>query len=542
MDPKMKKPILQIYDALREKRRKIKREYLLNVYEPILKEGKSSKSGGGDGDEAPWKWAEKEVQIAVKELCELKVKSPRASQAILNLIGEKISKKYDISGPEETKLFRQGYQENLEKSQITLDDAKSLISQLASFKLVQMDDSRWAVLKQWVEKPICILHCGPSAFYVPRIVELDAVHGPENASEVDAEVHVFDDYKDNVFGEMPLKPEPPKPPKPLSLCKLGESTCHYDRPIVFKHGHPDRHYVLDDFGVPTRRYVYVVKSAFQIETLKNKGKVVGRHTGKIAQMLEMAKKLHQAIKEALTLGLDAEKAGFVLETFLSQGDEKLGKVIFEYFYGKKQKYEPEYISTTPVDIFSESELKQYSKLIDKLGEQKDFYEDSPRLDRLGEDLAIVYIHQYQGSGARQRGNALAQTLTPMLSNSALPFGSEDALVFRVDLAQVPVPQPDEPPNLVNFFSKLYGPSLAERMQKSSSIKYDIAWSTAKNREIFLRELEIDWIVEYAKPLGMEMKGEDGAFLNISPELFEQLMVKQDPKRAREWFDPKKSKL
>lgn len=530
-DEKEQKILSDIWEKLSQERKGKKEKFLKDVYKNIINDKKPEKKGGGDGDESPYTWSQEEVAEAVKKLGGNKA----SLESLVKVLVDKIQKGYDEPRPtkEATEGFRKEYGKELNSSQITLKDALSLIySSLPELacKEDQTVKGRFIVRDEH-DREICILHGGPSAFYWPL---------EDDTEKYTGKLVVYDGYESNCIGDLCSRFVPPKPGA---------------RPIVFKHGYPGRHYVLDDFGIPTRRYVYVVKSKYQVETLKAKGKIVGRHVGKIDQMIEMTKKLSDTIskgdKEDFGLLMNGikpspkeapeQKAIKHLHTLLKdEGD--LGKQLYDNFYNQDE-YDPQYRLGMPIDVFSTSENKQYEKFVkwivaDRFAKvfSMEAFDDAgqQRINRLGKDLALLYIHQREGTGSRQRGNALTQTLTPNLSNDALPFGSEGAQILCVDLGQVPVPKSDQPPNLVNFFSKLYGKSVAEVMQGvATEVKlqsYSIAWSTEKNREIFLRELKSEWVVSRAKPHKLEMKGTK-SFIDVGEESLDDLLKKR---KNREW--------
>ena len=111
---------------------------------------------------------------------------------------------------------------------------------------------------------------------------------------------------------------------------------------------------------------------------------------------------------------------------------------------------------------------------------------------------MLYVHQEKGSGDEQRGVSISSTNKPLHGNSGDEFKSPGGYTLKIDLAKVP----KGPDNLFNLYSKRAQDQTIglERKGAKGKIINDAAESkahtddsTAKNRELFLRELRDDWV-------------------------------------------------
>jgi hypothetical protein len=114
---------------------------------------------------------------------------------------------------------------------------------------------------------------------------------------------------------------------------------------------------------------------------------------------------------------------------------------------------------------------------------------------------LLYVNQELGSGHQQRGICLASTSKLIHSNQGVPFKTAESLTLTVDLAKVPTG--------ANLLFNLYSQEAQLltigmnhwRDGKKHSIaesKEHTDWSTAKNRELFLKELKWDYLTEGCK--------------------------------------------
>ncbi len=171
------------------------------------------------------------------------------------------------------------------------------------------------------------------------------------------------------------------------------------RDIWKKIGSPHKEYILDDFGVPTKRYVQAVKSVQQLKKLKTQN-LTGRFYETHGTMLDIT---------------DEERAAMGFNT---TGYETISKL-----------------------------KKHYPRL-----------EKSPEQHRsIG---AALYFHVENGSSTGQRGLSFSGSKYPILSNHGRGFGvfaKEGALRIVVDLARVPVSSnPQTEPALVNMYAIIGG--------------------------------------------------------------------------------------
>jgi hypothetical protein len=113
---------------------------------------------------------------------------------------------------------------------------------------------------------------------------------------------------------------------------------------------------------------------------------------------------------------------------------------------------------------------------------------------------MLYIHQELGSGDQQRGICLTSaTKTTHYSNRGAPFLNKHTYVVMVDLARVPLRKC----LLYNLYSqeaqtKTIGLARKHeidptKVRDATSTKWHTDASTAKNREIFLRVLRMEYI-------------------------------------------------
>lgn len=252
------------------------------------------------------------------------------------------------------------------------------------------------------------------------------------------------------------------------------------RDIWKKIGSLHKEYILDDFGVPTKRYVQAVKSVEQLKKLKTQN-LTGRFYETHATMLDIT---------------DEERAAMGFHTAR---------------YETISKFKP-----------------HYPRL-----------EKSPEQHRsIG---AALYFHVENGSSTGQRGLSFSGSKYPILSNHGRGFGvlaKEGALRIVVDLARVPVSSnPQTEPALVNMYAIIGGCPLAvcvkdilpgtrisyldkkNKLHAFSFFQFDqqnrpVLWTpekefrhffatVTKNREIFIRSITNDVVTQ-----GYSLQAED----------------------------------
>ena len=108
---------------------------------------------------------------------------------------------------------------------------------------------------------------------------------------------------------------------------------------------------------------------------------------------------------------------------------------------------------------------------------------------------LLYVNQELGSGHQQRGICLASTPKLIHSNQGVTFKSDGSLDLVVNLAMVP-----EGAGLYNLYSQeaqVVTIGMDHKREDGNftaeSSKKHTDWSTAKNRELFLKELKLAYL-------------------------------------------------
>ena len=197
-------------------------------------------------------------------------------------------------------------------------------------------------------------------------------------------------------------------------------------------------YIKDDFGNYIRRYAYMEKSIWQLMDFAENGIISGQT---------------QSIKRA---------AG-----------EEIPKI-------------------DPLSVDNESFDAQDQYIAESLPRGKSGDLQTQR------KIGIAYLHQWKGSGPRQRGVSLAATPkdNAVFGNAGESFKSDDGAKFKIDLATVKVLDPD---NLLLSHYHCKSPTRADKIQaggtgsKAPIYKYDA--SVIKNREFYLQYLPEQAVAE-----------------------------------------------
>lgn len=220
-----------------------------------------------------------------------------------------------------------------------------------------------------------------------------------------------------------------------------------------KHG-SDKDYVADDFGVPTRRDAYAVKSAFQVDALENRGVVTGRYSATYPNQ----NILKPTVGEKASLGY-----------------------------------------STPAH--EQARARQ---------------QNLPILPQAPARLSasdMLYFHQEFGSGERQRGVSASSTAKPLLSNEGSGFAENPgAKKLKIDTARLRRMRPGRAPEFVNLHHRIPGLKQAvqapklyalKNPQNRETVRTDTAkgvrygnernqahfdWSVGKNRELFIKSI------------------------------------------------------
>lgn len=145
------------------------------------------------------------------------------------------------------------------------------------------------------------------------------------------------------------------------------------------------------------------------------------------------------------------------------------------------------------------------KILKLTPEEKGKYQIAAKDDKLSV-RQMLFVHQELGSGDSQRGICLTSTPTyDIPSNQGVFFTSGDIFRIKVDLARVPIGK--------QLLYNLYRPEAQEKAQAVAMTKFDrkandyitysadpthMLDSVSKNREIFLRVLVPDYIVNLAE--------------------------------------------
>lgn len=161
-------------------------------------------------------------------------------------------------------------------------------------------------------------------------------------------------------------------------------------------------YVADDFGVPTRRLAYAVKSGRQLQTLAEKGAIVGRYSEN-----------HPGVDPLVPT---------------------VGELAALNYH-------------TPGNVQSVNKQKK---------ENRSFTLKDPPAKLSASDM--LYMHQEFGSSDRQRGVSATSTIKPLLANAGEGFAGDDkeAKKLVLDLGKVRKPRLGRAPELANLHHKIPG--------------------------------------------------------------------------------------
>lgn len=231
------------------------------------------------------------------------------------------------------------------------------------------------------------------------------------------------------------------------------------RQMFTKKGSPGKQYVADDYGVPTGRYAYTVRSGYHMGQFI-RGQTL---TGKYAQHLNLRRPSHY---EALRL-----------------------KLLNQATVPNKD---------LPVPAGPPHNVRDLT------------------------DSELLFFHQAYGSGPSQRGISASRSAKPLLSNEAGGFAHGDrfARKIRLDLGQVPLKGQNETPMLVNWHHGIAGVGNPVAAPKQRFLEYEagdissinkvqysanysqkhLQWSTGKNRELYLRHIAPEFLADPEHPL------------------------------------------
>ena len=209
-------------------------------------------------------------------------------------------------------------------------------------------------------------------------------------------------------------------------------------PIYSKAGKEElenNEYIKDDFGNFIRRYAYMEKNVYQLINFAEQGVISGQT---------------QDIKRAAGMSI---------------------------------------LDIDPLDYGNEDFNSREKYIVEQL----------PQLgnEDLKKKVAIAYLHQWKGSGLRQRGVSLTATNTEdaVFGNAGESFRSDDGAKFKIDLALVKAYDPNN--ILLSHYHHL-SPTRQETITDGSSkkaTKYKYDASVIKNRELYLQYLPEEAVKE-----------------------------------------------
>ena len=200
-------------------------------------------------------------------------------------------------------------------------------------------------------------------------------------------------------------------------------------------GSENNEYIKDDFGNFIRRYAYMEKNIYQLINFAEQGVISGQT---------------QDIKRAAGMEIpDIDPLNYENE-----------------YFNEEEKY-----------------------IVEKLPQQGN--------EDLKKKIAIAYLHQWKGSGLRQRGVSLTATAkdNAVFGNAGESFRSDDGAKFKIDLAIVKAYNPNNillshyhfsSPTRKDIITSIYGDG------KTRTYKYDN--SVIKNRELYLQYLPEEAVV------------------------------------------------
>lgn len=230
--------------------------------------------------------------------------------------------------------------------------------------------------------------------------------------------------------------------KGFNQAVTGQEGVEKARTTVYKKNGKDpgegNEYIKDDFGNYIRRYAYMEKSIWQLMNFAENGIISG-------QTQSIKRAAGEEIPKIDPLSVDNES--------FDAGDQYIAKSLPTGKSGDPQTQ-------------------------GKIG--------------------IAYLHQWKGSGVRQRGVSLAATPkdNAVFGNAGESFRSDDGAKFKIDLATVKVLDPD---NLLLSHYHCKSPTRAAEIQAGGSgsdaptYKYDA--SVIKNREFYLQYLPEQAVAE-----------------------------------------------
>lgn len=198
-------------------------------------------------------------------------------------------------------------------------------------------------------------------------------------------------------------------------------------------------YILDDFGNFIRRYAYMEKNIYQLINFAEQGVISGQT---------------QDIKRAAGMSI---------------------------------------LDIDPLDYGNEDFNSREKYIVEQL----------PQLDNedLKKKVAIAYLHQWKGSGLRQRGVSLTATnkKDAVFGNAGESFRSDDGAKFKIDLALVKAYDPN---NILLSHYHYLSPTRKETITdgeeengKYKVKKYRYDESVIKNRELYLQYLPEEAVKE-----------------------------------------------